>query len=551
MLPGQIISMVFAAIFLLLSVVGLFKGLGRGLGRQTVRAATIALSIIISVIVTTALSSGIANLCQGRTLDEVLMALNLHGYIKPEILDMLACYDAVTAERIIELPLMSILMPFIFAGCFAITSSLMLILHKIFCLVFRLSKHKKKIGSRLLGMLIGTIQGVVVAFIMLLPIMNIVGIAADTNDHIIDHRNGEVDDVEYCRIYSEYIEDTANNPLYSIAYGVAAESICDSFATIDIEGDKVNLRETLSLILVSVDDFIELGGFDWTSPTDEQNEALEQVIDQLSSDAYVASILSGALRGTANSIDRGVIVFKNLEEPTLGVMNSLVSIFTTLNEDNFAQDIDTIFDVYMLLSGEGVLSNLSGSSDDVTKAFTRKDGEGETVINRVIATIQTNDHMKPLITMLTKLSLSVMMDDVGIEKGEEVYDSINYGITTVLDIKKDDYATEEEYHAAVSSQLNETLVEHNINLASDIVDNMAKNIVDKYSDVEEVTDDIVNDVILSYYDSYIEYTEGSGEDPLPGITPDNPDEGGENATIPDGEGSGEINTDGLPEGILP
>jgi hypothetical protein len=151
--------------------------------------------------------------------------------------------------------------------------------------------------------------------------------------------------------------------------------------------------------------------------------------------------------------------------------------------------------------------------------------------------------MKPLITMLTKLSLSVMMDDVGIEKGEEVYESISYGITTVLDIKKDDYATEEEYHAAVSSQLNETLLDHNINLASDIVDNMAQNIVDKYSGVEEVTDDIVNDIIISYYDSYVAYTEGNSTNTAPEggneETPANPNEGGSftpegNAPTPEG-----------------
>jgi hypothetical protein len=257
------------------------------------------------------------------------------------------------------------------------------------------------------------------------------------------------------------------------------------------------------------------------------------------------------MRGVATAIESGVVVI-DLEEPVLGVMNNLMKIFTTLNEDNFATDMETILDVYFLLSKEGVLTSLtSGSTEEITSAFVKENEEGVTVIRRIIVTIQDNPHMKPLVTMLTKLSVSIMMNNVGVDNGDAVYDSIKDGVQTVIQIDKSQYETEEEYVGAVSESLDATLKEHDIVLAPEIVDNMAQYVADNYSDLEEISDDEVNDTILSYYEAYMQYVNGGGENPFPGIIPDNPEEGGGNATVPDGEGSGEINPDDLPEGINP
>ena len=546
--PGQLPTLVFLGIFIFLTAIGLFKGLGRGIGRQIVRIATIAISFIAALIATSSIGQFLHNLCDGKTIDEVLMALGLHETFEQEIYDLLACFDATTAEHLIELPLMSIILPFVFTSCFVVVSAVLLIVHAIFCGIFRLNGKRAGVGSHLLGMILGACQGAVVAVIFMLPFLNLVGIAAETNAIIVEHHQDE-EPAEFSVLYDEYVAGLYENPIFTVSY-TFTEPLCDHFATIEIEDRSVNLRETTALLCVAVDDFVELGDFDWTAPTSEQCDALESIVDSLSHDTYVATILSGALRGLATAIDSGVIEF-NLEEPVRGVMNNLMHIFTTLNADNFGRDVDTLLEVYFLLAREQVLASLpSGDPAEITTACTAEDENGTTVIRKIINTIQSNEHMKPLVTMLTKLSLSVMMNNVGMENGEAVYESIKEGIAGVIAINKTEYETDEEYHAAVSSSLDDTLKSHDIVLAPEIVDNMATYVVDNFADLENVSDDEVNDTILSYYEAYMKYVNEGGENPFPGIIPDNDEgdgegEGGEalpDGTLPDGE---------TPEGTLP
>ena len=554
MIGGQGLSLIFTGVFLFLALIGLLKGFGRGAGRQTVRTVTIVISVIISLTAIGAITRSLNDLCAEKTLDEVVIMLGISDSVSESMMDLFSCFDAVTAERLIELPLMTVIVPLLFTLIFVLVSAVLLIAHGIVCSIFSLSGKKAGVFSRLVGMTIGAVQGIAVAIIFLVPFMSLVGMASDTNDGIVEHHPENSEELAFCQMYDEYVRDTRESPAFNIAYSFGGDLICDSLATIDIDGENVNLRDTLSLVLVATDDFIELGEFDWTNPTDEQCDALKNIIDKLSRDTYVASILSGTMRGLATSIDSGVIVFE-LEEPVLGVMNSLVSIFTTLNEDNFRRDIDTILDVYLLLAKEDVLETLAAHPEDITAAFIAEDEVGETVIKRVISKVQSNPHMKPLVTMLTKLSLSVMMNDVGIENGDEVYDTIKDGVTEVIAIDRTQYETEDEYVAAVSESLDATLKEHDITLAPEIVNNMAEYLASQeYSNLssEEITDDEVNDVIFSYYEAYLNYVNNGGENPFPDLDLGGEGVGGGDATSPEGTSPEGTSPEGTsPEGASP
>ena len=519
MITGQHISLIFAGVFAVIAVFGLLKGLSRGAGRQTVRTVTIAVSIIASLVITGGISGYIASLCEGKTLDEVLMMFDLHTQLEQNVLDLLACFDAVTVERIVELPLLTVIMPFIFTSCFILISALLLIVHGIISIIFRLSGKRAGIISRLIGMVIGAVQGAAVAIVFLLPLVNLVNLTDLAQATVRETQPEDSEANAICDVYDDYIKETRESVTFKFVESMGANALCDRFATIDINGEDVNLRSTLSLVLSSSDDFMEIMSYDFANPTEEQCENMKETIDRLVYDSYISSILSGATKGLAIAVDSGVIVI-DLEEPALGVINNMVKIFTTLNEENFPKDIDTIIDVYILLAREGVLSSLAGTTEEITEAFISQDENGVTVIRRIINTIQDNPHMKPLVTMLSKLSVSIMMNDVGVEQGEEVYDTIKDGITGVIAIDKTQYETNEDYVDAVTEELDKTLKDHEIELAPEIVDSMAEYISEQdYSNLthEEVTDDDVNDAILSYYEAYMNYINNGGENPFPGL----------------------------------
>ena len=142
----------------------------------------------------------------------------------------------------------------------------------------------------------------------------------------------------------------------------------------------------------------------------------------------------------------------------------------------------------------------------MTDILTRKDENGETVVNKVIAILKSNERTKPIVVTLTKISVSSMANKLGTgEDTAAIYENVKSGVNETLKIKKTDYQSTEEYTAAVSASLDQTLTDNGIELEADIVDSMAQYVTDNYSDVESVTDEELNDIILSYYDAYVDY----------------------------------------------
>ena len=142
------------------------------------------------------------------------------------------------------------------------------------------------------------------------------------------------------------------------------------------------------------------------------------------------------------------------------------------------------------------------------------------------------------ITSVTKNSRAyragILAEDILLTiNGREISDVLDYRfyvtekkITLTLDregseievsIKKDEYETEEEYVGAISDSLNSTLVDNGIELDKALVDDMAQHVADNFGDKENLSDEEIDSIILSYYAAYLE-NQNSGTLPeLPDI----------------------------------
>jgi len=191
-----------------------------------------------------------------------------------------------------------------------------------------------------------------------------------------------------------------------------------------------------------------------------------------------------------------------------------LEIFRTTTPENLSGDLKTLSDIYFVLSDSGVLTAFNDGSDAITEAMNATDSEGKTTANKIIEIAKSNERMTPLLTALTKLSITAMQNGTGIdEKSFETFESIKSGInTSVLTIDKNGYENEEDYVADVSSALDETLKTNGIELEKEIVDGIADYVADNYSETKEITDEEACDIILNYYDAYLKYKE-TGEVP--------------------------------------
>ena len=515
----NLIPKVVIGIVAVLGIIGALKGLRRGISRQLVRTLTIVASGIISFILSTETFKKISEYLDGKTMADIEQLLIDKG-VNFTLGDFtwLHHFDIHTLELILAIPFSVIIMPLIFVICFMAISAVMLIVHWILSAIFGFSKRRNNIITRLLGMGLGFIQGVAVAGLLLMPF---IGLGASVSESVAVLNSESPEDeitVRVTETYDKYIKGAAESPAFMFLGKYGINALYTKIATVNIDDKPTDMTELLPDVAMIVSEARGLKGADFRNLSPENEATVKEVLDSVEDNAYLTEVLAGSVNALSHAYTSGAF---NIEigEPFGSIIDSAVTIFHTSDASNIHSDLDTIAEVLFILSRDDVLTAFDIGSDAMLDVLTKRDANGETTVNRVIKTINSNERTKPLVTLITKLSVTVMSQQAGIsENAQATYDNIKASINKdILSIKKEDYATDEEYVTEVSCALDNTLKENNITLEKEIVDSMAQYVTDNYSDIDEITDEQVNDIILSYYDAYLDYLE-TGEIP-DGIAP--------------------------------
>jgi hypothetical protein len=201
------------------------------------------------------------------------------------------------------------------------------------------------------------------------------------------------------------------------------------------------------------------------------------------------------------------------------------------NETTLGENLTTFVNVYFLLSDEGVLAvfdktedGATTNEDALTEALTKKDEDGNTVLNKVINELDKNENTRTLIPLVGKLAVTALYDTLGIPEGaEEAYEAVKDGISDVLALDTTNMS-EAEAKASVTETLTETLDGIGISVSADgaegtisseavevMADYVLENqqaIKDKLEqeniDPENISDADILNVLLSYYTEFLE-----------------------------------------------
>ena len=493
----------------LLAIFGALAGLWRGFMRQTVRTTTIVISLVIAYALLSVGYGYLDRFLDGKTMADVEAWLRASRLISPETdLFWIYNFDVHTAELMLKLPLSLVIMPVAFVACFLIISSAMVIVHKIICTLCGFRSHRNSTATRLLGMLLGLVQGVAVAGILLMPVIGVGGMAKDAVAQLNEKAPNESITVSCNNGYNTYVKSVNENYVVNAYRTLGINTLYESIATIDIDGEDTNMTELLPSGVTVAYNAARLKGADVKNLTPENEAAIKAIIDAVNSSKYVSSVLSETTRSLAYAYANGNLNIP-IDEKFSSIIYTTAEIFHTSDSTNIKGDLDTLSEVFFILSRDGVFNSIGGGSDAMVDVLVKRDANGNTTVSRIVDTINKNERTKPLVTLFTKLSVSVMSEQIGVS--DEVfttYDNIKNSLNSdVLTIDKNSYATEEEYVAEVSNALDTTLKNNKIELEKDIVDTMAQYVADNFSEVNEITDEQVSDIILYYYDAYLEYVE--------------------------------------------
>ena len=502
MTTAALIHLIVIILFCLITAVCAVRGLSRGISMQAIRTAKMLTAALISIFTSRIVWNKVSAFFDGCTMEDIKAWLaEKIPSIDAAIVDN---FDIETIRMIAAIPVALVFAPLAFMVSFLILNGLMTIVYHVVCGVSGLKgKKEKPILSKIFGLVLGALHGAVVTGLVLLPIIGASNYLGDAVATINESGTENAGTQKVNQIYYGYLGDTSDGPIANALGACGINKLYSVVATVDVGEEDIPMT---TLIPDTAKIYVEassLQGVNWKQLTPENKAALTSMVGTLKDSPQFKSISAGLVSGFSKTLKNGDFV-NNMGTPMDSVMRSMMDVFSNTTKDTVAEDLDTMLSVYFVLSDGGVLLAMDGNSNGMLDALTAKDSAGDTNLNRVMNVIKANDRTKPLITLMTKLSISVMSEKLEIEGvNEEIYENVKTGLNETLQIKKDTFETEQEYVEAVSSSIDSTLKDNGIELEEEIVDKMAEYVSDNFSDIEEISDDEINDLILSYYDAYL------------------------------------------------
>ena len=507
-----------------LMLVGALLGRKRGFLRQTVRTVTVILSLLISFLLISIVKGSVENWLSSQTSDSLISTLEGFGLDLVDLKSVLSGISSSTVEHILAIPLYLVVVPIIFVAIFVVVSLLMGLVHLLVCKLFRFHKwNHKKLLSKLSGLAIGAVQGLLVAVVCLSPF---VGLASTISTAVSDMPAGEAKN-EVLKIYDENISSYTEDEGVKVVNSLGAGLIYKSLATATVGGNTHDMSTEIAgptLKLISA--VTKLTDINWQDMTEADKTTLTTLVEVAKESPYTATILADLLSTLAGGYSKGTA---GVESNGLAkeLVVEILAVFDGINEKELPGTLAVVRDVFFMLSDEGAIAALGDDSADlnrISSIFTTANSNGKTLIDRLTAKLKENDRTKPLISSITSISVTAMAQNLsgmgGVEVDEETYENVKEGIGEIVSIKKDDYATSEEYVSAISDSLNSTLVDNGIQLEKDVVDQMAQHVADNYGDKENLSDEEIDSIILSYYSAYLE-SQNSGTVPeIPQLSPE-------------------------------
>lgn len=522
---GGWISLGLVAFALLTILVSVFYGIKRGFGKTVIRIVTIAAAAGIAYFVAMGITDFIDTFVAGKTLEELITTYyaDYETAVKPEIREIIASFDVETAQLIVDVVIAIVTAPVVFIAAFYVIKAVLFIVYWLLGAIVAGGRHKGLI-SRLLGAALGVVQGVLVAAVVLLPVCGFLTLAGEARDELTSREDLSPETVEAVDgFYTAYLDDAISSPVVTLIGEYGYETVFKGLTHATVEGEEYDMREKAVLLAGVVVDAMELKGMDWKAPNPDQQTDIERILHSMAGDEYMAKILAGVLRGSSTALTVNIDAFP-VEEPFRSIFVEAFGIFADSDHTNVEGDLATMLHVYFIMADNEILVLLSEDDTEALKGkLTVTDENGTLIIDSVIDELHKNERTDRLVAILTKLSISIMADQLGL--GEDInvmYENVKGGINDALAIDKENYATDEEYREALNESVSGTLEENGILLEDEIVEGISDYIADNYSDLDEVTDQEINDVILSYYSSYVEYKQNNpdADIDIPDVNPD-------------------------------
>ena len=491
-----IVSIAVAAVFALWFAM-------RGLLRGWLKAIFTTANIAVSAALACFLSRDFTTVLRDYIYPLVTKVLEYFGI---SLESMLSGYDEVIA--LLPLFIGVLLTPVLFLSFFFIFRTvigfILSFIHRPRRRVINEEGEKVKVKrhvpvlSRVLGALIGVVNGLLLLSVILVPVTGFANLGVTVGDEFyqgtdtsaISGEDGSVTATVYF-VLEDYVKPATKNWLLDTTYNTVGKPMFNYMITTVYDDTEVFLETELVAAVKLVKKGSGLAGSDFAQMNDETVESLHDMVDIIEESVLMPEFAASLLAEMGSAWSRGDTVF-GMERPVLGELldptfDALLRILATTDRELLVADLNTLIDFLDILVKNQILSNMGDSAAVMDTLSQNPD-----LISNMMALFEENPHLAPMgkeIKALCVRAVTKSLDMADAELTGKLTESINA-------FKDDPEQLSQELGTIVSDYMADQNIQANV--SKEVTDEVAQAINKEFADRDQVSEEEVIDFVLNY-----------------------------------------------------
>ena len=395
-----------------LIVIGALLGLMRGFKRAFIRFLTVAVAFFGSLFACRYFLSNTEKVLNHPWTQKLLALL------KVTFLDQLKEQVPDAYELLIGLPV-AILSPIFFTILFLVAAFVL----EIVSMIIGFFAGPKR-GFRLLGGVIGAVQGAVFTVAIMVPLCGLLTNAVSAIDTIEEEKDPKYDvaAVDQLAGYKEQMLAVADAPIYKLVDKYAGTPICNSLMRYEVDGKEVNIKDETDNVAKLYAHSFPLIGTDIKAYTEDQVGAMNKLVADIDDSELFPRLIAAVLNAAGNAWDKGE-TFLSIPAPQATeefeeVMKELYGVLkqSSADEDKnppagapagrsvVANDFQTLVDLMDVFEKHGVFPIIDDSD-----AMKDKLSNDPTLIPDIRAVLKSNERYEAVCDALERAAFKAVV----------------------------------------------------------------------------------------------------------------------------------------------
>jgi len=478
----------------------LIRGFRRRTGRALLRLITVAGAAVVAALL---LHRGLAEIGTYDLAGTLGSIQNMPADVADTLRELKATLPAVY-QLVVGIP-MALLVPSVYVFVFFVLSLVFGIPYLILAAIFFPRRRRSPIlFSRLWGMVIGAVQGVVVCAVYVIPLVGYAFFGGTVADGIGNAAADNETAQSAVSSIKDYTQAVTDNRIATTLYKLGGEKLFRYLTTFTYhDGGKTTeiclVDETKTYADILRDILPLTGGKQLKDYTDKEVDAIDALADDLRNSDTMTIALSGILSEGCKAWDRGETFFgvarpQPEDAKSERMLQCAIETFKDSTPETISDDLKALANTFRVMVQYDFFAALDDSDLLAEKL---KDAE---FIQKLMDAMSGSENMKKLMHETVKIGVQTVCEEF-VEKasGTEAYnDTVNEICGNLADKLNNMTGTDEEKKDALTAEIRSAMTGNGV-AEEDVPETMLDYVSQFVMDEFDGKDDVTAEDIMDYF----------------------------------------------------